>query len=98
MEAYRLDLTGPDPTHEAAYARVRRTIAANKAFLDKLTAAKPQELSGNWKVGLIRQNADVVALRALWRKDAEFKAYLRGKLSDTYGKAYTEKLILIFLS
>lgn len=89
---------GPDPVHEAAYARIRRVIAANKPFLDKLAAFEPARLAGNWKVTLIQRHRDVIALRALWAKSAEFRAYLREKLSYHYGKAYTEKLVAMFLN
>ncbi len=97
MNPYEVDLTGPDPVHEAAYSRIRRVIQGNRPFIDALVKAPPSQIDGNWKVELVKKNRDVVALRALWAKDGVFRGYLREKLVALYGEPYTVSLIRIFL-
>jgi hypothetical protein len=102
MEAYHVDMAGPagqqpDPTHEAAYSRIRRVIQGNKAFIDALVASPPSKLDGNWSVGFIKKHADVATLRELWRQDKEFRTYLRNRMKPQFGTPYTEALIRIFL-
>ena len=98
MEAYHVDMAGPDPTHEAAYSRIRRVVQGNRAFIDALVAAPASKLAGNWKVELVKKNRDIVALRGLWARDPEFRTYLREKMEFHFGAPYTSALIRIFLA
>ncbi len=97
MEAYHVDMAGPDPTHEAAYSRIRRVVQGNKAFIDALVAAPPAKMVGNWKVELVKKNRDIVALRGLWARDPEFRTYLQEKMEFHFGAPYTAALIRIFM-
>jgi hypothetical protein len=98
MEAYHVDMAGPDPTHEAAYSRIRRVVQENRAFIDALVAAPPSKMVGNWKVELVKKNRDIVALRGLWARDREFRKYLVEKMEFHFGAPYTAALVRIFLS
>lgn len=98
MREYHVDMTGPDPTHEAAYTRVLKVIRQHKVFIDALVRARPADLAGNWKLALVRKNADIATLRGLWKADGDFRSYLREKLVFHYGKDYTENLVRIFLN
>lgn len=98
MREYHVDMTGPDPTHEAAYTRILKVIRGNRDFIDALVKATPSALAGNWKLALVRRNADIVTLKGLWQADEEFRGYLREKLAFHFGDDYTKSLIRIFLA
>ncbi len=98
MREYHVDMTGPDPTHEAAYTRVLKVIRAHKAFIDALVNAPPEKLATNWKLALVRKNGDIATLKTLWGADLEFRTYLRDKLQPHFGTSYTASLIRIFLT
>lgn len=97
MAPYEVDMTGPDPTYEAAYSRVRRVVQGNKAFIDALVSATEANLRGNWKVALVKKSRDIATLRTLWGQDPAFRDYLREKMEYHYGANYTAALVRIFL-
>jgi hypothetical protein len=87
-----------DPVHEAAYARIRRIIDANRVFVDSMLNSPPWRLAGNWKLSLVREDPQIVALRGRWRRDPTFRAYLRSALSERYGSAFADGLARVFLA
>lgn len=98
MGVMEIDLTGPDPVHEAAYNRVRRLVADHKRKVDAWVALGPEGMRGNLTLGLIRKDPGFVRLRSLWAGDEVFRGYLKEKLTFHYGADYTKRLIAIFLA
>ncbi len=98
MREYEVDMTAPEPSHEAAYSRILRVIRSNQAFIYELIKTPAYRLKGNWKLILVRKHRDIVALKGLWDVDEDFRQYLGKKLSLQFGAEYTENLIRIFLA
>lgn len=97
MKTYHVDMAAPDPTHEAAYFRVKKVIQENRPFLDALVKANPSKISKNWKVEIIKKSPDILLLRNLWQDNVLFQRYLTEKMESHFGRLYTGAMIRIFI-
>jgi hypothetical protein len=98
MGALELDLTAPDPTHVDAYRRILFLINDEKKRVDAWVAAGPSRMVGNFLLAAVKRDPEFARLRALWAKDGDFRAYLKGRLTLKFGADYTKRLIAVFLA
>lgn len=100
---FEVDMTrpAPKPEYDLAYRRILLQLRDNAAlvanWVETLEKA-PSRLANNWKLMGARAHPDLVAVKRLWDRDANFQTYLKDKLSAHYRPKYIEGLVKLFLA
>jgi len=88
--------SGPSVLHVAAFNRIHRLIADNADFVSAILKATPERREANFKYKIMKATPDFVKLKELWKRDVEFRTYLRERMRMSY-KVTGDQILKVFL-